>query len=283
MGFLPGTRVCLFTPVLERGTLSKFKAMYWTYPWEVVEQISELTYRIKSTEGTSHLPSPQVVSVDRLRLYKDGTAASGPRVGRKRRAGSLTDVPSGDHGEGDLEDDGEDEMGLRPGDTPTTRVQPSVAEAVTPEKKKSKSTPRGSSCFSPPPLPPRGLMRGRPPAPMPRGTRGFQPTRTSTARGEGDPGTGEEERPKSRGERDMEEIRAERMARTVREKIQAQQRRQRRRCRSGELQNLGAGGPEGEEDRPASPGQDEEDPRGQDEGEEDSFLSLDEALSLIHI
>ena len=277
-GFLPGTRVCLFTPVLERGTSSKFKAMYWTYPWEVVDRISELTYRIKSTGETNHLPSPQVVSVDRLRLYKDGTTGSKPRAGRKRKAGNPTDIPSRDQ-EGSPDKSEEDEIGVSPGNAQVSRALPAMARAVTPKKKRSLTTPRGSGCFSPPPIPPRGLMQGRPPAPMPRGARGFQPTRTSTAKGRDDATAGEEERPKSRGERDMEEIRAERTARTVRERIQAQQRRQRRRRRSGETQNLGAEGPEGKEDRPASPGQPEEGPRGQDEGEEDSFLSVDEAGS----
>ena len=66
--FEKGQKAWLFTPILGQRQTTKLNTG-WSGPWEIIEVINDVTYRIKAT----HFPYPktEVVSIDRLRRCYD--------------------------------------------------------------------------------------------------------------------------------------------------------------------------------------------------------------------
>ena len=239
--YQPGTLVSLFTPVLPAGASSKFKHNYWTYPWKVTRKISELVYEIQATQGTQGLPSPQVVTIDRLRRYKDGSDPQEngpPPTDLARSANRPTNQDSSEEEDHDME---------------APRKRPPSPPAPTP--KRARAGPSTPPPASPPipPLPPRTPATPSTPAVpppehldppprrsprleaqrkrlanLPRQQSPFCPTRTSTE------GIDPVDPLPSRTEQVRRQLQQDRDAAKMKTKLQAEARDARMRHRSGE-------------------------------------------------
>ena len=191
--FLPGMKVWLFTPRVARLGDSKKLSRYWTGPWLVCSPVhSEVYVRIKPDPQWSARDYTKVVSIDRLKPYKEPTTAQ----------------PTED--EDDIEMEGDEfaeaiELGnenpfLLP---PAGPVQPAPQPpAVAPPP--AAATPPVTPPASPPPSPPPAPRPRVPPAPQP-----VQPRAPALARPPRQLGRGQQERvdPRRGGGRPIREAR----------------------------------------------------------------------------
>ena len=70
--FLPGTKVWLFTPTAKPGASRKLSC-YWTGPWTVCNTpINEVMVRIAPHPSWTTIKATKCVSIDRLKVYRDG-------------------------------------------------------------------------------------------------------------------------------------------------------------------------------------------------------------------
>ena len=77
--FLPGQKVWLFTPTVV-SELGKKLTRYWSGPWRIARKVNDLLYEIAPHAEMASLRPPQVVSIDRLMIYRERGPA--PRTGR---------------------------------------------------------------------------------------------------------------------------------------------------------------------------------------------------------
>ena len=237
--FPVGTWVSLFSPVIPAGASSKFKTNYWSHPWKITERISDVVYRIESTNQTSHLPSPQVVSYDRLRRYRDGQpqdTAPAPETGGKKtrdseRPGKKRPADHGSEEEEEYESWNPSRSYLVAPGAAAGPVGPAGAASTTPL-----ATPPGPSLppkGGPPAVPyrdraPRKVQQ--PPAWSPK----FRPTRTSTEQEEEGGAKRKPNQKKSRNEKEKERLDNEKERIKRRREKQKSERDERHRNRSDE-------------------------------------------------
>ena len=62
--------VWLYTPVIDKTVGPKY-SLYWTGPWIITEKISDVTFEIKTTGDWNLKKVKVVVSIDRLKHYKE--------------------------------------------------------------------------------------------------------------------------------------------------------------------------------------------------------------------
>ena len=151
-----GSQVYLFTPVTPPHASSKFANVYWSGPHEIVEQINDLTYKLRSSTGRLY-----TASIDRLRPYHSGpnedlhfdesaTDVTQPRTMLRRPHRQRQDLSTPRH---DDEDDDPDDVDpdVAPLPVPTS---PSLGKLfVTPPSSPSSTgshvTPTGSGSSDP--------------------------------------------------------------------------------------------------------------------------------------
>ena len=231
--FPVGTLVSLFTPVLPTGTSGKFKSNFWTYPFRVVEKISDLVYKIETTKATEGLPSPQVVTIDRLRKYKDGKEE--PRPNRPLE-GKKRDSKAQDQEDEDLEGPLKKRVVVAPAEPGSARVtSPSCPRAASPQDQTPTLPPRTPldqlrqrDAPARPRRSPRLAQAARAVGNLPQQAAPFLPQRTSTE------GVQPPPRPLTRTERMKEELEREKKAAATKTRLQQTARDERYRHRSGE-------------------------------------------------
>ena len=74
--FEAGALVWLFTPVTKAGESKKLTSCY-SGPWQIVEKINELTFRLRPSPGWSDEKGERVCSIDRLKPYRPPRDADG--------------------------------------------------------------------------------------------------------------------------------------------------------------------------------------------------------------
>ena len=71
--FHPGTKVWLYTPTTKPGMPRKLSS-YWTGPWTIcAEPVNSVMIRIAPDPTWTVVKGSKVVSIDRIKLYKDPT------------------------------------------------------------------------------------------------------------------------------------------------------------------------------------------------------------------
>ena len=91
MVFEAGDLVLRYDPQLKPGEANKFHRQ-WEGPYEIVERVTDVTYRVKKVRGRSR--KSQVVHFNNLRLYKRRQEVSMEKKGAREAA----DTPQGENG-----------------------------------------------------------------------------------------------------------------------------------------------------------------------------------------
>ncbi len=79
--FVVGAKVWLFTPVTKRHDSRKL-TLFWSGPWNILEKVNDLSYRIiPAVEMESGKPET-TVSIDRLKAYHTGTYIDEPAISK---------------------------------------------------------------------------------------------------------------------------------------------------------------------------------------------------------
>ena len=94
MLFQPGDLVLRYDPQLKPGEVNKFHRQ-WEGPYEIVERVTDVTYRVKKVRG--HSRKSRVVHFNNLRLYKRRQEGSMEETGAKE----AVDAPVGGNGAGE--------------------------------------------------------------------------------------------------------------------------------------------------------------------------------------
>lgn len=94
MVFQAGDLVLRYDPQLKPGEANKFHRQ-WERPYEIVERVTDVTYRVKKVRG--HSRKSQVVHFNNLRLYKRRQEGSMEETGARE----VVDAPQGGNGAGE--------------------------------------------------------------------------------------------------------------------------------------------------------------------------------------
>ena len=78
--FLVGQKVWLFNPAASQDTGSRKLTRYWSGPWLITDKVNDLTYVISPHAEMGTLLPEKIVSIDRLKIYRDEEPP--PRLGR---------------------------------------------------------------------------------------------------------------------------------------------------------------------------------------------------------
>lgn len=123
MVFQAGDLVLHYNPQLKPSEASKFHRQ-WEEPYEIVERVTNVTYRVKKVRGYSR--KSRVVHLNTLRLYKRRQEGSTEEMSAKE----AVDAPQGGKGAGEQIQTALEEVVSMEPDTATSGIEEEVVSAA---------------------------------------------------------------------------------------------------------------------------------------------------------